>query len=80
MSVDAAPEVAPVALDPSHLTHIVHAPGGTAEAVVLEARVHGLPVTALCGWTWVPSRDPQRHPLCEQCVAIRRGDDLGGAR
>lgn len=38
--------------------------------VILEARVEGLPVTALCGHTWVPSRDPKRLPLCGECEAI----------
>lgn len=42
----------------------------SANAIVLEARVLGLPVTALCGHTWVPSRDPQRHPICEKCVEM----------
>lgn len=41
-----------------------------AEAIVLEARVNGTPITALCGYTWVPSRDPQRHPVCPKCVEM----------
>lgn len=42
----------------------------TADAIVLEARVNGTPLTALCGYTWVPSRDPLRHPPCEKCIEI----------
>lgn len=41
-----------------------------AEALVLEARINGTPLTALCGYIWVPSRDPQKHPVCEKCVEI----------
>lgn len=41
-----------------------------AEAIVLEARVNGTPVTALCGYQWVPSRDPQKHPICPTCVEM----------
>jgi hypothetical protein len=45
-------------------------------AKVTQAMIDGTPVTALCGYVWVPSRDPGRHPLCERCKAIveRSGD------
>jgi hypothetical protein len=44
--------------------HIVKVkPGENAQAVVLEARIMGTPVEALCGFTWVPSRDPKNLPL-----------------
>jgi hypothetical protein len=32
-----------------------------------EAMVMGTPVIALCGKVWVPSRDPQRFPVCPEC-------------
>jgi hypothetical protein len=35
-----------------------------------EALVQGTPVTALCGKTWVPSRDPKRYPVCPTCKEI----------
>lgn len=35
-----------------------------------EAMVMGTPVTALCGKVWVPSRDPQRYPVCPTCKDI----------
>lgn len=38
--------------------------------LVLEARINGTPVTALCGYVWVPSRNPENHPVCERCLAI----------
>ena len=52
------------------LTHIVKASKGdrSAGAEVVEAMVTGTPVTAYCGKVWVPSRDPQRYPVCETCV------------
>ena len=51
--------------------HIVKVkPGENAQAVVLEARIMGIPVEALCGVTWVPSRDPKNLPLCEECKAM----------
>ncbi len=58
-------------------THIVVAKEGeSAEAVVLEARVNGTPVTALCGYVWVPSRDPERHPICQRCLDIFKESGL----
>jgi Protein of unknown function (DUF3039) len=34
---------------------------------IMEAMVEGTPVRALCGKVWVPSRDPQRFPICPIC-------------
>ena len=34
------------------------------------AMVEGTPVVALCGKVWVPSRDPQRFPVCPECKQI----------
>jgi Protein of unknown function (DUF3039) len=35
-----------------------------------EAMVMGTPVVALCGKVWVPSRDPERFPVCPECKQI----------
>ena len=37
---------------------------------VLESAMTGEPVIALCGKVWVPSRDPQRFPVCPMCKEI----------
>jgi hypothetical protein len=51
--------------------HIVKTKRGeNAAAVVLEARVMGTPIEALCGFVWVPSRDPKQLPVCEKCKGI----------
>lgn len=53
------------------MAHIVKSePGESAAAKVLEARINGTPLTALCGHVWVPSRDPRDLPLCEACKEI----------
>lgn len=42
------------------------------------ALVEGTAVTALCGKRWVPSRDPERYPVCGTCkdlMARLRGED-----
>jgi Protein of unknown function (DUF3039) len=45
----------------------------SAEAMVMEARVMGTPVRALCGKEWVPSRDPQKFPVCPTCAEMAKG-------
>ena len=51
--------------------HIVKVePGESAAAKVLEARIYGTPIEALCGHVWVPSRDPKQLPLCQECKSI----------
>jgi Protein of unknown function (DUF3039) len=46
-----------------------------------EAMVMGTPVVALCGKVWVPSRAPERFPVCPECQEIweslKSGDDGG---
>ena len=53
------------------VAHIVKTePGESAAAKVLEARIYGTPLEALCGHVWVPSRDPKQLPLCEACKSV----------
>ena len=50
------------------VAHIVKVgPGESAAAIVLEARVMGTPIEALCGHVWVPARDPKQLPVCQAC-------------
>lgn len=52
-------------------SHLVPPRGRTpGHAVILEARVFGLPVEALCGVVLVPSRDPRNFPDCSRCLEI----------
>jgi len=37
---------------------------------ITEAIVLGLPVIALCGKIWIPSRDPDKYPICPSCKEI----------
>jgi hypothetical protein len=37
---------------------------------LMQAMVDGTPVRALCGKLWVPSRDPERFPVCPECKEI----------
>lgn len=45
---------------------------------VMEAMVMGTPVTALCGKTWVPSRSPEKFPVCPECKEIWESLPHGG--
>ena len=66
---------------PGDSDHIVMVPPGesdqTPQAYVLRARVEGFPVTALCGHTWIPQRDPKPLPVCSTCLAIYQHDPHG---
>jgi hypothetical protein len=37
---------------------------------LMMAMVEGTPVRALCGKMWVPSRDPQKFPVCPTCKEL----------
>ncbi len=45
---------------------------------IVESAVMGTPVRALCGKVWVPSRDPQKFPVCPDCQRIYDGLPPGG--
>lgn len=56
-----------------HFSHIVWMPDDkkmTAATYVLVARIEGFPIKGLCGFEWVPSRDPKEHPVCGKCLEI----------
>ena len=70
---DATPETA----EPKHAHIVKVGPGESAAAKVLEARIYGTPVEALCGFVWVPSRYQATARLSEVCdldeaVAVMR--------
>ena len=50
--------------DHERLSHYV------PKAKLTEAMVMGTPVIALCGKVWVPSRNPDRFPVCPECKEI----------
>lgn len=49
------------------------------KAKLTEAMVMGTPVVALCGKVWVPSRNPEKFPVCPDCKEIWESfKDKGG--
>lgn len=56
--------------EPRHAHIVKVGPGETATAKILEARVMGTPLEALCGFVWVPSRDPKTLPVCQKCKSV----------
>jgi hypothetical protein len=59
--------------DHERLSHVV------PKDKLMDAMVNGTPVVALCGKVWVPSRDPEKYPVCPECKEIwesmHEGDD-----
>ena len=57
---------------PSDNKDICHALGNGPEIgarnIVAYARLNGLEVAALCGYRWVPDRDPTKYDTCEACL------------
>lgn len=51
--------------DHDRYAHYVRAEDAT------RAYVEGTPITALCGKKWVPTRDPERYPICPTCAELR---------
>lgn len=37
---------------------------------LVKAMVTGTPVVALCGKVWVPTRNPEKFPVCPECKEI----------
>lgn len=50
---------------PEHLKDLT-----TPLAYITEAIVEGIEVEALCGYLWIPSKDPKKFPLCDICKDI----------
>lgn len=40
---------------------------------IVESAMTGKSVRALCGKKWIPSRDPQKYPVCPICKEIFEG-------
>jgi hypothetical protein len=40
---------------------------------IVESAVTGKAVRALCGKKWVPTRDPEKFPICPVCKEIYEG-------
>lgn len=41
-----------------------------SKAKLVKAQATGSPVVALCGKVWVPTKDPEKYPVCPQCKEI----------
>lgn len=58
--------------NPEDAAHIVRHDdsGKSPQELVMEARLYGYPVQALCGHTFVPQKDATRLPMCSACKEI----------
>ena len=73
-------EVRPATDDGDHerFAHIIR------KSDQMKGYVMGESVRALCGKKWVPSRDPEKYPVCPTCLEVlgmlrAGGGDKGGA-
>lgn len=41
-----------------------------AHIILKREYLPGEPIEALCGYRWVPSRNPLDYPVCAACVAV----------
>ncbi|MCQ3813909.1 MAG: DUF3039 domain-containing protein [Acidimicrobiia bacterium] len=57
----------PVTTDGDHDRFAHYAPAKD----VTRAAVEGTPIVAICGKVWVPTRDPQKYPICKTCAEIK---------
>jgi hypothetical protein len=78
-----APRSAPLTIERPETSH--GGPGGPLVAHIIDrdkaadAYIFGHEVEALCGYRWVPSRDPKGLPVCPLCRAElehRHGGDV----
>ena len=42
----------------------------TEATQILESAVTGKPVRALCGKKWTPGRNPDKFPVCPDCLKV----------
>lgn len=64
-----------------HKAHIVNPPmnlhiyrrGMSPQDIVDTARLTGQEVVALCGYKWVPKRNPDKYDVCDVCMKIAEG-------
>jgi hypothetical protein len=63
VKVDEEVRVDPTIGDGDHerFAHIVR------RSELTDAMVYGKEITALCGKKWIPTRDPERFPVCPDC-------------
>jgi hypothetical protein len=61
--------VVPVTDDGDHdlFSHYV------SKAALELAIFDGIPTRALCGKMWLPTKDPNRYPVCPECKSIYDG-------
>lgn len=68
--------------EPGQSSHIVLVPEDkksefTPQSWVLQARIEGIEIQALCGHIFIPQRDPKNLPACSKCLEIYKNDPYG---
>lgn len=63
-------KVSPVTTDGGDHERFAHY---VKKKAILPSAIEGTPLEALCGKKWVPTRDPQKFPVCPECKEIYEG-------
>lgn len=50
--------------NPDEVAHYVD------KAASTQAYIEGNALKAICGYIWVPSKDPKNLPICKRCIEI----------
>lgn len=58
--------------DHDRFSHYVH------KDDAMRGMVEGVPIMALCGKVWVPSRDGSKFPVCPECKEVFESIPEGG--
>lgn len=60
-----------------HKTHIINVEknehlgfGDDPQMMVDTARFLEVEIEALCGYKWIPKRNPEKYPVCMECMKI----------
>lgn len=57
-------------INPPMNHHLWRDPSMCAQDILDIARERALPVKALCGYVFIPSKDPDKYPACEKCIEV----------
>ena len=69
-TITADPEVREVPAEPGDHERLSHY---ARKEAITYAAVYSVPIKALCGKEWIPSRDPKKFPVCPTCKEIWEG-------
>lgn len=68
--LDRQTEIDPTTGEPRAAHLVAPKDGVEGHVLIMQARIEGTAVEALCGHKFIPARDPQQYPNCSKCLEI----------